>query len=61
MTSPLRFGLEIELHGIYLTFRQRGADNIWWPLAKKQSESMIGLESILVPSDPGAGFMKSEG
>ncbi|KAK0625880.1 hypothetical protein B0T14DRAFT_577070 [Immersiella caudata] len=63
MASPLRFGLEIELHGIRLTFRKHGDGNDWWAPAvgaQSQEQTMIGLESILVPPDP-AGFLDVTG
>ncbi|KAL9110638.1 MAG: hypothetical protein Q9227_004815 [Pyrenula ochraceoflavens] len=57
--SPLRFGLELEMHGITLTFRRRDNGDFWAPAAngQQQEDTMIAVEPILVPLQPGNGFV----
>jgi hypothetical protein len=59
MAAPLSVGLELEMHAIRLTFRQRGTDN-YWPTVDAPAllaDTLIGKESILEPMDPGNGFI----
>jgi hypothetical protein len=59
MANTLRFGLELEMHCIRLTFRERGTNNYWAPAVApvEQEQTMMGLDSILVPLNGGAGYL----
>ena len=54
----LRFGLELEMHGIYFTFKREDSFVFWDPtpsaaLRERHIEdTMIAQESILVPLNP---------
>ena len=63
MATDLRFGLELEMHGIVMTFRQQGSPNTFWPPPADDDwdSSMIGLEPILVPGIPTDQFTNPDG
>jgi hypothetical protein len=58
-TSQFRFALELEMHGIFLTFRQPNTENYWVPAVDpvEPEETMIALNDILIPQNTGeAGY-----
>lgn len=63
MANILRFGLELEMHGVMLTFRDRATGTFWVPATAgvKPEQTMIALETILEPQDVGNGFLLQGG
>ena len=55
MADKLRFGLEMEFHGIVLTFKKRTTNNTieFWPYSPNVpvEQTMIGSNAILVPEN----------
>lgn len=48
MADDLRMGLEMELHGIVLTFMKRGTTEFW---PNSPSETLVGENAILIPEN----------
>lgn len=56
--SPLRVGLELEMHTIRLTFRH-STGNFWDPEADLR-HTLIGKKAILVPTNQDDGFINPD-
>jgi hypothetical protein len=57
---PSRVGLELEMHGIRLSFRRRGT-NTFWPVPPQgvlYKSTMIAMDTILKPLNEGDGFLQ---